>query len=309
MRVAITCLQLQRDIDQWRDVFLGKADLVIPEVRGQRLEGADLVDALADVDGVIAGDDVFDRDVLVAVPKLRVISKWGVGVDGIDLSAAQALGVVVRNTPNTFSDVVADVAYGYLILLSRHLHVIDREVRNGGWPKVVGTSLAGRTLGIIGFGSIGREIARRGRVSKMTVLGVDPSPVARQAADALGIELVGLEQVLEVADFLVLSCALTEDSYHLIGAEELSRVSPGVRIVNVGRGHLIDEDALIDALQDGRVAGVALEVMEQEPLAREHRLTLLPQVILGSHNASNTWEACATVHELAIKNLLDELGL
>ncbi len=308
MRVAITCLQLQRDIDAWRDRFDSEGlEVVLPKVDGQRLAGRELISALGDVVGVIAGDDLFDRVVLMALPRLKVISKWGVGVDGIDQAAALEQRIVVTNTPAMFADEVADVAYGYLILLARSLHVIDREVRAGHWPKPMGISLAGHTLGVVGLGSIGSEISRRGLVSKMRVLGVDPGAVAQERSRELGVEVVDLAEMLPVADFIVLSCALTAETRHLLGEAEFRRVMPGARLVNVARGGLIDEGALLGALADGRIGGAALDVMEHEPIQPQNGLLMFPQVILGSHNASNTREACERVHQRSIRNLVEGL--
>lgn len=306
--VATTCIQLLRDLEDQRAPLdeLGWS-VVTPDVPGQHLEGRALVDALQGCVGVIAGDDKFTPAVMDALPELRVISKWGIGIDGIDLDAAAERSIVVRNTPGMFDDEVADITMAYIIMLARQLAFIDRGIRDSRWPKPPGTSLRGLTLGIIGLGGIGCAVARRAAVSGMNVVGSDPSPDSRSAATDEGVTCCGIDDVLADSDVISVNCPLNEQTHHLIDGAALERVKPGVLIVNTGRGPVIHTDALVAALESGRLGGCALDVLEDEPPAHDHPLKGFDNVVFGSHNASNTLEASARTHGRAIANLIEEV--
>lgn len=249
-------------------------------------------------DAWIAGDDPGTRAVLTAgkAGKLRAVVKWGVGVDNIDRDAAADLNLQFANTPGMFNNEVADLAYGYLINLVRQVSRIDREVRAGGWPKPQGRSLQGKTAGVVGLGNIGREIVRRLRTSGVEVIGYDPF-----AGPGDDYSIAVWPERLEECDFLLLSCALTEANRHLLDARALAKAKQGVYIVNVSRGPLIDEPALIEALRSGKVAGAALDVFEQEPPDRAHPLLAFEHCLFGSHNASNTLEAVRATNARAMQ--------
>lgn len=305
LRVVVTCPPMQRTADEWLSSLTDRGIAVeLPPVT-QHVSRSDLERLLPISDGIIAGDEQLDRALLAAaVPRLRVVSRWGVGIDNVDLDAARELGIEVRNTPAVFADEVADVAIGYAIMLARKLHQIDTGVRAGDWPKPQGVSLSGRTLGIVGLGAIGRAVARRALAMGMTVVGIDPSPAAEAAAVELGVHLIGLDEVFEQADVLSFNLPMSSANRHLANAERLGRMKHGSFVVNTARGPLIDEAALLAELESGRIAGAALDVFEEEPLPGASPLRALPNVILGSHNASNTAEAVSRVNRLAIDNLL-----
>lgn len=306
-RVLITCRQLQQTIDRYRTIFAENGiEIDLPELV-QQLSEAELLEIIDRYDGVIAGDDQFTAKVLEKAPKLRILAKWGVGVDGIDLDAARRLGIPVKNTPNVFHDEVADAVAGYLVLLARQLHRLDRSVREGGWLKVRGLTLADKTLGVIGMGSIGRAVAKRGAAFGMKVLGYDVVPPASELVNESGARMVALGELIESSDFISLNCNLTPENRGMLGAGEFARMKDGVFIVNTARGRLIDQSALVAALQSGKVAGAALDVFEEEPLPPGDPLRSFESCIFGTHNGSNTQEAVLRVNELAINNLLDGL--
>ena len=168
-------------------------------------------------DGVIAGDDPFTSRVLEKGRRLRVVARWGVGVDAVDLESARRLGIRISNTPDVFSDEVADVVMGYIILLARQLHKLDRSVRSGGWPKFRGVSLRGKSLGVIGIGSVGRAVVLRAAVAGMAPLGYDIVPVASSFAAETGLMAVELEELLGTSDFISLNCNLTSANRHMLG--------------------------------------------------------------------------------------------
>lgn len=309
-RVLITCPPMLRTLEHCRARFAAEDWQVTAPSVTQQLTEAELCELIAEHDGVIAGDDPFTAKVLETGRKgrLKALAKWGIGVDAIDLNAARQLGILTSNTPNAFGDEVADVAIGYTVLLARQLHLIDAAIRRGEWLKIRGQSLRGKVAGVIGVGSIGRATATRLRAMGMPLLGFD---VARIPADYLaesGMQQVDLAALLAQSDLVVLTCALTADNRHLLNDKTLSQIKRGAMIVNVARGPLIQETALLAALDDGRVSAAALDVFENEPLAMDHPLTRYPQVILGSHNSSNTEQAVLRVNQLAIDHLVRDLN-
>ena len=274
----------------------------------QQLSEDELLALLGDVDGMIAGDDPLTERVLAGAPRLRVIVRWGVGMDNVDLAAAAALGIRVVNTPGAFGEEVADVAIGYLILLARRLHEVDRAVRRGEWAKPQGRSLAGMTLGVVGLGTIGRAVARRAVAMQMAVVGCDVSPAAEAAASAENVLALPIEELFARSDAVVLCSNLTADNRGMVGGDLLGRMRPGGWLINVARGGLVDEGAIVAALRSGRLAGAALDVFAEEPLPAGSPLRDIDGVVLGSHNASNTMEAVARVNDLAIEHLVRGLA-
>ena len=297
-------------LDHCQERFVAeKFDVTVPKFEQQMSEDA-LCDIIADFDGVIAGDDPFTAKVLKIgrEGKLKALAKWGIGVDAIDLEAARKLGIPTSNTPNVFGDEVADVALGYTILMARQLHKIDAAVRKGTWIKIQGTSLRGKTAGIIGVGSIGQAIARRLHVLGMNLLGYDVRPISQDFCQEVALKQVELTQLFQQANCILLACNLTPENYHLLNNEAFAQMQDNTWIVNVARGPLIDEAALRNALKQGKVGAAALDVFEFEPLAADNPLTQFEQVICGSHNSSNTKEAVLRVNQLAIDNLVRDLN-
>ena len=200
------------------------------------------------------------------------------------------------------------MALGYVVMLARQLHRIDASVRTGGWFKHEGLSLAGKVLGIAGFGSIGQAVARRGQGFDMQVITFDTADAARRPAADAGVETATLDGLFERSDFLVLCAPLTPDSRHLVNAATLGLMRAGSYLINVGRGPLVDEAALVDALDSGQVAAAALDVFETEPLPLDSRLREFDQCVFGSHNASNTREGVIRASARAVDNLISGLA-
>lgn len=308
-KVLVTCPPMLGLIDEFRHFFAEKSiDLHCPPVK-QTLSVEELKELLPQFDGWIIGDDPANAEVFKAghKGKLKAAVKWGVGVDNVDFKAAKELGIPITNTPRMFGGEVADVAVGYVIGLARQTFWIDREVRKGNWIKPSGTSLAGKTVALVGFGDIGRNTAKRLVAFDLKVIAYDPS---FQSQDNLSqVESSIWPNRLEEADFIVLTCALTADNYHLLNADIFAKVKPTVKIVNVARGPLIDESALIDALSSGQVHSAALDVFEIEPVPLDSPLRGFEQCIFGSHNGSNTVDAVRRASHQAIALLFDFLGV
>lgn len=249
---------------------------------------------VGEIDGWLAGDDVVTRRVLgAALPRLKVIAKWGTGIDSIDADAAKELGVPVLNAPGAFADAVAECAIGMMLMVRRQLGLIDRKIRNGEWPKPQGRELRGSTLGMIGYGAIGRRVGDFATGLGMNVIFSDPLVEGSHP----------VEHVAANADILCLACALTPENYHLIDAEMIKRMKPDAILINVARGPLVDTTALVDALKTARLAGAGLDVFEAEPLPAGHDLMNFETVVLSSHNANNGKNAVEAVHAKTLENL------
>lgn len=306
--VLISCPLILDSIDQYADRFdEHNISYDIADV-DQQLTEAELLNVIDEYDGVLAGDDEFTETVISQAQRLRVISKWGIGIDGIDTSAADEHDVAVYNTPGVFDNEVADVVIGYAIMLTRRLHQIDRAVRSGDWHCPRGTSLAGKTFGVIGVGNIGSAVARRAHALGMDVLGADVEPLPDALIEETGIQRVTKQELLRRSDIVSLNCILTESTRNMIGADELTQLGSDGYLINTARGELVVQDALIEALREETIEGAALDVLQSEPLAKNDPLTELDSVILGSHNAQNTTEAVNRVNQQAVENLIAGLN-
>jgi D-3-phosphoglycerate dehydrogenase len=227
---------------------------------------------------------------IAAAPRLRVIARAGTGVDNVDVTAASARGIVVMNAPGANSVSVAELAIGFMLAMARHVPAADAAMKQGRWEKkrFLGEELRGKTLGLAGFGRIGQEVARRASAFGMQVIAHDPFITEHVAAD-LGARLVSLDELFATSDYLSLHLPSTPQTRHLINAARLASARPGMRIVNTARGDLVDEPALIAAIESGHVAGAALDVFQTEPTT-DHRLQKLPQVVATPHLAASTRE-------------------
>jgi len=299
-RVLVSCPPMLRMIEEFRGRFAEAGiELVAAEVV-QTLTEEELVREAPTFDGWIAGDDPATRRVLAAGKsgRLRALVKWGVGVDNVDFDAARELGLKVAHTPGVFGREVADIAMNYVGGLARETFRIDREIRLlNRWPKPSGISLAEKTVALVGFGDIGQQTARRLLAAEMRVVAYDPA--AGSAAD-IPVEISVWPEGVETADFLVFTCPLNASTRGMFNDALLGRLKPGVRVVNVGRGPVIETAALLKGLQSGVVHSAALDVFEDEPLAPECPLRAFDRCIFGSHNASNTEDAVRRVSHKAI---------
>ncbi|HEY0875336.1 MAG TPA: phosphoglycerate dehydrogenase [Vicinamibacterales bacterium] len=254
-----------------------------PEQLAKDVEDADAI--------VVRSATIVDKALIEAAPKLRVIARAGTGVDNVDVDEATARGIVVMNAPGANSVSVAELAMGLMLALSRGIAAADASMKKGVWDKkrLTGAELRGKTLGIIGLGRIGQEVATRARAFGMTLVAHDPF-ISETVADAMGVTLLPLEDLCAVADYLTLHLPVTPDTRHLINKERLSWCKAGVRIINTARGELIDDAALIEAIESGAVAGAALDVFGKEP-PDDWRLPKMRQVLASPHIAASTVEA------------------
>lgn len=301
--VLVTCPPMLGQLDRFTDFAAERGIRLVRANVLQTLSVPELMDLVPGYDGWIIGDDPATREVFTRSRdgRLKAAVKWGIGVDNVDFAACKDLGIPIINTPMMFGTEVADVATAYVIALARQLFVIDRGVRAGQWPKPAGISLLGRTVGVVGLGDIGRNTARRMQAHGLKVIAYDPA--VEGDAGVAGIERAAWPGAVERLDFLVFTCSLNRHNFHMLDAAVLARCKPGLRIVNVARGPLIDEQALIAALQSGQVHSAALDVFEDEPLPADSPLRQMERCIFGTHNSSNTVDAVIRASQEAISSL------
>jgi len=302
MKILVTCPPMLRQLDLLEAEFARRGwTATAPDII-QTLSVAELCRLVPEHDGWIIGDDPANAEVITAASagNLKAAVKWGVGTDNVDFPAFEAAGIPVTNTPGMFGNEVADIALGYLIGLARRTFEIHVDVLKGGWPKPTGTSLQEKTVGLAGYGDIGRQLATRLLACGMDVVVYDPAVDPDAFGENSKLKLGSWPDGISECDFLCFTCALTPSSFHMLNDETLRETKPGVRIVNVARGPLIDEAALISGLESGHVAAAALDVFEEEPLTDHSPLRAFPQNVFGSHNASNTLEAVLRTSHAAI---------
>ena len=261
-------------------------------------------------EGAICGDDHYTARVLEAcAPRLKVISKWGTGVDSIDAQACARLGIRVTRTPDAFTLPVADSVLGYVLAFARRLPWMDSAMKRGEWRKLPGRALHECTLGIVGVGAIGKAVARRARAFSMTVLGNDIVEIDPAFISETGIQMIELDALLAKSDFVSINCDLNPSSLHLMDARALALMRPDAILINTARGPIVDEQALAAALQEGKIGGAALDVFEVEPLPTDSPLRKMESVLLAPHNANSSPAAWERVHWNTINNLLEGLDL
>jgi D-3-phosphoglycerate dehydrogenase / 2-oxoglutarate reductase len=309
MKVLVTCPPMLGMIDSFRHIFEEKGiELSAPNVV-QTLSVKELKEIVPQHDGWIIGDDPATREVFEAgsAGKLKAAVKWGIGVDNVDFDACKDLNIPIINTPDMFGREVADIAVGYVIALARETFEIDRAVRDGEWIKPRGISLSGKKVALVGFGDIGQSTAKRLLALDMDIVAYDP--FADDNPDLPEVAREVWPSRIEEADFIVVTCSLTKSSYHMVDADVFRQAKDGVRVVNVGRGPIVDETSLEEALRSGKVYSAALDVFEIEPLPMGVYLRTHPHCIFGSHNASNTADAVERTSHIAIDKLFNFLNI
>jgi phosphoglycerate dehydrogenase-like enzyme len=268
------------------------------------LGSGDLPELLQGMDAVIAGTERYPASVLqsAAAARLKIISRWGVGYDAIDVPVAGENGIVIAYTPGVTDEAVADYAFALLLALVRRVPEGCAGMREGRWLPRWGNDLAGKTLGIVGYGRIGHAVARRAWGFNLRLLAHDPSAGSRIPTDA---QFVPLDELLAESDFVSLHASLTPQSAGLMGADQFRRMKPTACLVNTARGPLVDEAALVRALTEGWIAGAALDVFHEEPLPSEHPFRGAPNLLLSPHQASLSRETGGRVSEKAAEAILD----
>ncbi|MFZ5884730.1 MAG: phosphoglycerate dehydrogenase [Chloroflexota bacterium] len=297
-------------VDRFKPVFDKYGiELILPDVQ-ERMEEEDLLKYAGQFDGAICGDDRYTARVIEACsPRLKVISKWGTGVDSIDAEACSRHSIKIGRTPNAFTTPVADTVLGYMLAFVRRQPWMDKAIKSGKWEKIPGRTLSECTLGVVGVGNIGKAVTRRARAFGMKVYGTDIVEVDHVFVTETGIEMTSLERLLANSDFVSLNCDLNPTSYHLMNAATFALMKPGAVLINTARGPVVEEKSLIAALQAGSLGGAALDVFEVEPLPLDSPLLKMDNVLLAPHNANSSPAAWERVHWNTIKNLVEGLGM
>ncbi len=242
-------------------------------------------------------------EVLRSLPDLRMIATCSIGVDSFDLVAARECGIVISNQPGRTAPVVAEHAFGLMFALAKGAAYFTASMKAGRWPRLDAYYLRGKTLGVIGTGPIGSEMAKLAGSVGMDVIAWTYNP-SDERARRIGVTYVGLDELLERSDVVSLHVMLTDDSRHMINRESLASMKPGALLINCGRGGLVDTDALVEALRSGQLGGAALDVFEEEPLPTDHPLLEMEHVVLTPHCADMTPEGVELLNEGAVNNVI-----
>ena len=304
MKILVTPTSFAKPENQAaQDRLAAFADEVMYNPHGRPLTEEEIPGLLDGCDGYIAGLDYITAEAIKKAPDtLRVISRYGAGVDRVDLAAAKDRGITVTNTPGTNATAVCELAFGLMLCLARGIPQLDHAVKQGEWPRRNGIELNGKRLAILGLGAIGRKLAARAQAFGMEVCAYDPY-VDEGYARAAGIEVCDLKKAIKDADFISLHMPLTDDTRHILGSDEIASMKDGVYIVNTARGGLIDETAAHGALTSGRIAGLGLDVYEAEPPS-DSPLMGLANVITTPHAGAHTREAIGAMGMTAVENLI-----
>lgn len=276
---------------------------VIYNPTGKPLTSDEVASLLPGIDGYIAGLDAIDATAIKTADRLKVISRYGVGVDNVDLVAAREKGIVVTNTPGANSVSVAELALGLMLALARRIPEALEAVHQGKWPRYVGISLEGKTIGVLGLGAIGKQLARRLAGFDCRILAFDPFADVAFAREHQ-VELTTLDGVIEQADFVSLHLPLLPETRGLVNDVFLSKMKTGSFLINTSRGEVIDEEALFKALQSGHIKGAGLDALTVEPPEPGNPLLTLPQVIATPHLGAQTDGATSNMGWLAMKDCL-----
>ncbi|MBN2047932.1 MAG: phosphoglycerate dehydrogenase [Anaerolineaceae bacterium] len=308
--ILVTAPYLRRYIDRAQKIFDHYQLETIYDLADECLLEDRLRQYVGQFDATVCGDDQFTEAIIRdSVPRLKIISKWGTGINSIDTEAAAKHGVIVGNTPNAFTLPVADTVMGYILTFARQLVWVDREIHAGRWEKLPVRSLSECTLGVVGVGNIGSAVIRRARVFGMKILATDIRPIRRDFILENQVELVELDELLRRADFVTLNCDLNPTSYHLMNAEKFALMKPEAVLINTARGPIVDQPALVEALKNGQIAGAGLDVFEKEPLTADDPLCQFENVLVSPHNANASPAALEHVFYSTFHDLLEGLDI
>jgi len=303
-KVLVSAPYVQKEIDKFRDLFIKhNIDISLPEVR-EKLSENELLEIISNFDGAVCGDDAFTRRVMLSAKKLKVISKWGTGINSIDVKAAEELGIKVCNTINAFSHPVADTTLAYMLAFARNVISSDAQMKRGVWEKINGFSLSEKTLGIIGLGNIGTQVAKRANAFNMNIIANDIREIPSIILEQYDISMVSKEEIYQNADFITLHCDLNNSSYQMLNNETFTKMKKRPYIINTARGGLIVHKDLLQSLDKEIISGAGLDVFEKEPLPADDRLLQKRNVILAPHNSNNSPKYWAIVHENTLMNLI-----
>jgi D-3-phosphoglycerate dehydrogenase len=306
MKILVSPISYGKNDPRLKTELESEVGKVIYNPTGKPLTSAEVANLLHDVDGYIAGLDVIDRAALEKANKLKVISRYGVGYDNVDLVAAKEKGIVVTNTPAANSASVAELALGLILSLAREIPEASKAVKQGTWPRLSGISLEGKCIGILGLGAIGKQLSRRLAGFDCQILAYDPL-ADKEFAAKNNIRLLPIDEVIAQADFLSLHLPLLPETRKMVNAEFLGKMKKGSYLINTSRGELVDEAALLAALKNGKLRGAGLDAFSLEPPDPSNPLLHLPQVIATPHLGAQTDGATNNMGWMALEDCLSVL--
>jgi len=307
-KVLISAPYMLMDIGKFTEFFASNGIQPTLATVKERLSEEELLEIIDIYDGVVCGDDAFTRQVLEKAKNLKVISKWGTGIDAIDVRAAQELGIMVCRTPNAFSHPVADTTLAYMLAFARNVIASDVQMKQGEWSKIPGFTLSEKTLGIIGLGNIGAQVAKRAHAFNMKIVANDVKEIAPIILEQYGITMTTKDYIYENADIISIHCDLNDSSHHLIDKVAFGKMQKKPYLINTARGKHIAHEDLLEALEKGIISGAALDVFEIEPLPTTDKLLERTDVILAPHNSNNSVRYWDAVHKNTLSNLIKYLG-
>lgn len=307
MRILVTPTSFNKpENEKARRLLESFADEIVYNTFGRPLTEDEVIKMSEGCDGYIAGLDSITKKAIEMMPSsMRVISRYGAGVDRVDLEAATQKGIIVTNTPGANSDAVADLAFALLLSTARKIPALDKKVRAKEWPRSQGIEVFNKTIGIIGMGSIGKAVARRAKGFSMSIMAYDPY-IDKDYTEKNGITACELDELLSKSDFISLHLPYMESTHHIIDKRAIDLLKPGAIIVNTARGGLIDEEAAYLALRIGKLGGLGLDAFEKEP-PEDSPLFELDNVVVTPHIGAHTAEAVINMGMMAVKSTIDVL--
>ena len=305
-KILVTAPPILPKIENYKKIFdENNAQIFTPDFKViESLSAEQLIRLLKDVDGILCGDDEINIDVLRSANKLKVISKWGTGIDSIDTESAKNLGIKVMRVKNIFSDPVSDTVLAYILIFCRKIFQKNQIVKSNEWKKTESFTLKEKTLGIIGLGHIGMSLAKKAIGLGMQVYGND---IIEKKYESQLLKIVNLDYLLKNSDFISLHTDLNKTTHHLIGKDQLSIMKKDSIIINTSRGAVINQIELENALSENKIGGAALDVFEEEPLPKNSKLKKFENVLLSPHNSNASVEVFNKVDIRSINNIFDSL--
>jgi len=303
MRVLVTPTSYGRHNPGLKEELESSVDEVIYNTTGKPLSSQQVAELLPGIDGYIAGLDYIDRSALAFADKLKVIARYGVGIDRVDLTAATQKDIIVTNTPGANSASVAELALTMMLMLARQIPVATQELREGEWPRLNGLSLEEKIIGIIGLGAIGKHLAKRLASFNCKIIAYDPYP-DNGFAEKNSVGFANIDDVITSSDFISLHLPVLDGTRHFVNASFLDKMKTGAFLINTSRGEIVDESALILALKSGKLGGAGIDAFAKEPPDADNPLLSMPNVVCTPHIGAHTDGATNNMGRMALVECL-----
>ena len=306
MKILVTVTNYSKYCQAGKRILQDAGCEIIENTSGRPFTAEELEELVGDVDGAIAGADVWSEQIFRAALKMKVLVRFGVGVDNFDLEAAKKYGITVCNRPGLNTTAVAEQAVALILGLTRQIVWLNKETKEGKWPRIMMHELKSCTVGILGFGSIGRNICEKLKVFSPVLIAYDKY-VDEKEAERLGVEMVSFEEVLKRSDVISVNLPAVPETIGIINSQNITKMKNGVYLVNTARGSLVKEKDVAEAIRTGKIAGFATDVYAREPITRENPLLSSDRVIMTPHTSAETYENCETTSCVTAKIVLDVL--